>query len=129
MTAVPRDRSAIEACGVELNLSKQVGMITLPTANASKLAAVCAMVWLKNRSVRLSPPKKKHIPMTRSKLERILPMRDVWTTTTSFLVRAMTATISSTALLEKLAKTQRRKRLNIPKRSIQKTTQAFTNMK
>jgi hypothetical protein len=103
MTAVPRDRSAIEACGVELNLSKQVGMMTLPTANASKLAAVCATVWLKNCSWRLSPPKKKHIPMTRSKLERMLPIRDVWTTTTSSLVRAMTATISSTALLDKLA--------------------------
>ena len=44
MTAVPLESDATSWKGVTLNLSKQVGMITLPTARASKLAAVWATV-------------------------------------------------------------------------------------
>lgn len=76
-----------------------VGMIKLLTARASRLAAVCATTTLKCCSMRLIPPKKKHIPMTRSRFDRILPIREVWTMITSLLIRAMMATISSTALL------------------------------
>ena len=46
------------------------------------------------------PPKKKHMPMTSNKLDSILPMREVWTMTTSFFTSAMMATINSTALLD-----------------------------
>lgn len=74
-------------------------MIKLPTAKASKLEAVCATVMLKNCSTRLSPPKKKHIPMTRRRFDNMLPIRDSCTMSTSFLTNAMMDTISSTALL------------------------------
>lgn len=74
-------------------------MIKLPTANANKLDAVCATTGLKCCSKRLSPPKKKHIPMTSSRLDNILPTSDVCTMTTSLFFRAMMATINSTAFL------------------------------
>jgi hypothetical protein len=75
-----------------------VGMIRLPTASASRLAAVWATTTLNFCSIRFKPPKKKHIPKTRSKFDNMLPMRDVWTMRTSSLMRARMATISSTAL-------------------------------
>jgi hypothetical protein len=56
-------------------------------------------VVLKCCSGRRRPPKKKHIPRMRRRLERILPIREVWTMTTSLWARAMIATMSSTALL------------------------------
>ncbi len=74
--------------------------MTPATARESKLAAVCATVVLKNCSWRLRPPKKKHMPITSSRLDRMLPISDVWTMTTCFASRAATATINSTALLE-----------------------------
>lgn len=75
-------------------------MIKLPTARANKLEAVCATVILKCCSTRFSPPKKKHIPMTRRRFDNMLPIRDSCTMSTSFLAKAMTDTISSTALLD-----------------------------
>lgn len=74
-------------------------MIKLPTARASKLEAVCATVILKCCSTRLMPPKKKHIPMTRSRFDNMLPIRDSCTISTSFFTKAMMDTINSTALL------------------------------
>ena len=56
-----------------------VGMIRLAMQSASMLAAVCATVTLKNCSKRVTPPRKKDIPMTRSRLESILPISDVLT--------------------------------------------------
>src|SRR6266536_68904 len=99
MTDVPRDRAATSPTGVLLNWSKQVGMIILPIARANILAAVWATVWLKNCSGRRRPPKKKHMPMTSRRLDKILPMREVWTITILFWVKAMIETIISTALL------------------------------
>lgn len=74
-------------------------MMRLAIARESKLAAVCATVILKNCSVRLIPPKKKHIPKTRSRFDSILPIKDVCTIITSSWTRAMTDTMSSTAFL------------------------------
>ena len=71
----------------------------LAIANANRLAAVAATVSLKNCSSLRSPPKKKHMPMTRSKFDRILPISDVLTMMTSSCTRAMIDTINSTALL------------------------------
>ena len=78
---------------------KAAGMIRLPTASASKLDAVWATVRLKCCLIRLSPPKKKHIPITRSRLDRMLPIKDSCTMSTSPLTRAITDTINSTAFL------------------------------
>lgn len=104
-------------------------MIKLPTANARRLAAVCATTGLKCCSKRLRPPKKKHIPMTRSRFDSILPTSEVWTITISFLVRAMMATINSTAFLFG----QQSSRLvgllavmNSPECRIQKTTDSLS---
>jgi hypothetical protein len=72
----------------------------LATAKASKLVAVCATVVLKNCSDLWSPPKKKHIPRTNSRLDNILPIKDVWTMTILRCVKAMIATIGSTAFLD-----------------------------
>lgn len=49
----------------------------------------------------LTPPKKKHIPITRRRLDSILPMRDVWTMTIcgGVATKARMETISSTAFL------------------------------
>lgn len=74
-------------------------MIRDPTARARRDAAVPATVTLKCCSERRSPPKKKHIPMTRRRLESMDPIKEVCTMTTSFLTRARMATINSTALL------------------------------
>lgn len=80
------------------HLWNAVGMIKLATARERRLAAVWATTTLKCCSMRSIPPKKKHMPMTRSKLESMEPMREVCTMMTSFLTRAMMATMSSTAL-------------------------------
>lgn len=74
-------------------------MIKLLTAKANILAAVWATVTLKCCSIRSIPPKKKHMPITNSKFDNILPMRDVCTIRVLCLTKAMIATISSTALL------------------------------
>lgn len=76
-----------------------VGMIRLPTARERRLAAVCATTGLKCCSRRLRPPKKKHMPMTKRRLDSILPIRDVCTMSTSSSNKAMMATINSTAFL------------------------------
>lgn len=76
-----------------------VGMIRLATASAKRLAAVCATTGLKCCSRRLTPPKKKHMPMTSSRFDSILPISDVWTISTSLSTKAIMATINSTALL------------------------------
>lgn len=78
---------------------KAVGMIKQDTAAASRLAAVPAAVSLKNCSGLSNPPRKKHIPVTKSKFDRMLPIKEVLTMRTSPLVNAIMETISSTAFL------------------------------
>lgn len=74
-------------------------MIKLLTANASILAAVWATVTLKFCSMRGIPPRKKDMPITRSRLDKILPMSEVCTMRVLPWTSAMIATINSTALL------------------------------
>lgn len=74
-------------------------MIKLLTAKASILAAVWATVTLKFCSMRGIPPRKKHMPITSSRLDKILPMSEVCTMRVLPWTSAMIATISSTALL------------------------------
>lgn len=81
---MPREIAAMGASVVVVHISKAVGITTLATASANKLAAVCATVSLKNCSFLRSPPKKKHMPRTSNRFDKILPINDVWTTTTSF---------------------------------------------
>lgn len=87
--AVPREFQRLDQeclkweCLPDDQPAKAVGMMRLAMARDSKLAAVCATVILKNCSVRLIPPKKKHIPKTRSRLDSILPIKDVCTIITS----------------------------------------------
>ena len=83
MTDVPRESLAMSDCGVSLAMSKTVGTMTDATARASKLAAVWATVVLKYCSWRRMPPKKKHSPNTSKRLERMLPISEVWTMMTS----------------------------------------------
>jgi hypothetical protein len=56
--------------------------MTPAIATASRLAAVCATIVLKYCSWHLRPPEKKHMPMTRKRLDKMLPVRGVWTMTT-----------------------------------------------
>ena len=77
-------------------------MIKLPTAKDSKLAAVWATVTLKCCSTRLTPPKKKHIPMTKRRLDSMLPIKDVCTMIIcgGSATKARIDTINSTAFLK-----------------------------
>lgn len=74
--------------------TKAEGIMTAAVARARREAAVVAAVTLKNCSSRRRQPKKKHIPITRSRLETIPPMSEVLTMVISSLVRAMTETIN-----------------------------------
>ena len=78
---------------------KVVGIIRLLTYRARRLAAVSATATLKCCSTRLMPPKKKHMPRTRSKFESMLPIKEVLTMVIWPLVRAKMETINSTAFL------------------------------
>lgn len=62
--------------------------IVPPTKRASRPALVCAEVGLKNCSSRDMPPRKKAMPITRSRLESMLPTRDALTTVISPFVSA-----------------------------------------
>ena len=73
-------------------------MSSVPTARARRLADVCATVVLKYCSMRFRPPKKKHMPRTKSKFERIDPISEVCTIRILSWKSAMTETINSTAL-------------------------------
>lgn len=96
---VPREMAATLSTPVfETQRSKTVGMMTEAMARTRRDAAVWATVVLKNCSSRRRPPQRKHIPRTRRRLERMEPMREVLTMTISSLVRAITETITSTAL-------------------------------
>lgn len=55
---------------------KAAGMIKLAIARDSKLEDVCATVILNCCSTRLIPPPKKHIPITNSRLDNMLPIKD-----------------------------------------------------
>lgn len=88
-------------------------MISEAMQRASREAAVCATVMLKNCSTRLKPPAKKAIPKTSSRLDSMLPMSDVLTMVISSLIKAWTDTMSSTALLNQVRCDQSFERMRI----------------
>lgn len=75
-------------------------MTKLPMARAKILVVISATARLKFCCRRFSPPKKKLFPMTSSRVQRMLPSKDVLTITISSLNKAISDTISSTAFLE-----------------------------
>jgi hypothetical protein len=120
--------SPVEPLSSASMLWKTVGMIREPMHSASSDAAVCATVTLKNCSSRLTPPRKKDMPRTSNRLESILPINEVLTIVISFLIKAWTETISSTALLRRLALIiESCLDVNVPKSGVQKTAEGFTD--
>ena len=89
---------------------------------------------LKCCSNRFMPPKKKHIPMTKSRFDSMLPIRDVCTTITLLWTRAMMPTINSTAFLINsfgqfifLNSVELSNQLHLPERGIQKTSDCLSS--
>ena len=78
---------------------KAVGIIKLLIHRARKPATVSAIITLKYCSIQLMPPKKKHMPKTKSKFKSILLIKKVLTIVIWPLVRAKIKTINSTVFL------------------------------
>ncbi len=85
--AVPRDKAKMAEeslwAGCSTRPSKAAGMTSESTDSANMAAEVCADVTLNFCSENLMPPARKHRPSTKSRLDRMEPSRDAWTTRTS----------------------------------------------
>ena len=78
---------------------KVVGIIRLLINRARRLAIVFTTIILKYCSIRLMPPKKKHILRIRSKFKSILLIKEVLIMVIWPLVRAKIEIINLTAFL------------------------------
>ncbi len=108
---------------------KTVGIIRLAVDRNRRLDEVSATVLLKFCSTRLMPPKKKHMPRTRSKFESMLPIKEVLTMVIWPLIRARMETINSTAFLRQMLDSIKinKKPRTPPKSGVQKATGCVTD--